>query len=525
MALYAFDGTWDKPDVRAALAVSSARAGRGYEPSAPSDSENTNVILFGAHYDPDWSTDDTVQSADAETRNAFYTDGVGTRFTVLGIGQTLGGLFGAGGKRRVRKMYGYLCRRHPHDPIIDLVGFSRGAATAVHFANTLAEWGVADPADKHTIPRWSKHLGWSRFKKPPAGAPRPSVRFVGLFDEVATFGLPIKGLRNRISVTWFVKTLPDIVERSFHAMALDEVRRSFELIDPEPVDPEATINYSVWFRGVHRNIGGGHPDRGLSDITLIWMLEMLVYAIERQRDPAHVPPSSVIAALDSHDQMVIPLLGIADHVTPFRPDPNGFIPRKASTKRTAWRTDSVDGRLLVHHTAEARSRTNPADFYGDNLGMLVRIPANRELVYDAPLLREPTPRLLAVEQARRAFRSIPVRPRAWLKLGDDHIYRSDHFLGIGTEASRYETSDARSVIAASAFIQIVAAWLLAGAPDDFDPQTIAPTPRSREQRQKGTSSYEEFPTMTDAELTEAVDICCRIFKLLEAQGQCTRELS
>jgi len=28
----------------------------------------------------------------------------------------------------------------------------------------------------------------------------------------------------------------------------------------------------VWFPGVHSNIGGGYPDRGLSDITLDWMI-------------------------------------------------------------------------------------------------------------------------------------------------------------------------------------------------------------------------------------------------------------
>src|SRR5699024_722199 len=29
----------------------------------------------------------------------------------------------------------------------------------------------------------------------------------------------------------------------------------------------------VWFAGVHSDIGGGYPERGLGDVTLTWMLD------------------------------------------------------------------------------------------------------------------------------------------------------------------------------------------------------------------------------------------------------------
>ena len=65
MALYAFDGTWNE--------------------NSAQDNSDTNVVKFKELYDGE---------------NIKYIEGVGTRFGVLG--QTLGGLFGAGGKRNSR---------------------------------------------------------------------------------------------------------------------------------------------------------------------------------------------------------------------------------------------------------------------------------------------------------------------------------------------------------------------------------------------------------------------------------------
>ena len=99
MALYAFDGTWneakDKDD---------------------SHAQNTNVFRFHQAYHKHSNTDD------------FYLPGVGTRLGV--VGKIFGGAFGLGELPRLDEAYDHLCAAWAAgDRPIDIVGFSRGAAT------------------------------------------------------------------------------------------------------------------------------------------------------------------------------------------------------------------------------------------------------------------------------------------------------------------------------------------------------------------------------------------------------------
>ncbi len=117
MSLYAFDGTWNqKKD--------------GEDP----DYTNTNVVRFHAAY------------AKNSGRPEFYVEGVGTRFQA--IGQALGGVFGLGELTRIEEGYKQLCREWiatSGKAPIDIVGFSRGAATALDFCNYLLDRGIRDP--------------------------------------------------------------------------------------------------------------------------------------------------------------------------------------------------------------------------------------------------------------------------------------------------------------------------------------------------------------------------------------------
>jgi len=208
MALYAFNGTWNKDDPE-----QSGSAG-----------DDSNVVKFREAYTKRW----------------YYTDGVGTRLGPLG--KVLGGLIGAGGHTRVREALEALnANINKGDKLIDVVGFSRGAALALHFVNEV---------DKY-------------FQHAP-------VRFLGLFDTVPSFGVP----GNDVNLLWKL-WLPDNVQRCFHAMALDERRQNFpvqRLKGPRGENPPGTRLEEVWFRGVHGDIGGGE-NVGLTSIALSWMLE------------------------------------------------------------------------------------------------------------------------------------------------------------------------------------------------------------------------------------------------------------
>ena len=216
MTLYAFDGTWNSDEV--------------------DDIQDTNVVRFKELY---------------VGNNSEYLEGVGTRFGK--IGEILGGLFGAGGKTRIDEMYDELCENwKTGDQVIDIIGFSRGAALAVHFANKIGEEGISVSSGR---------------------VDRPRVRFLGLWDIVGSFGLSFNNVLNfqAINLGWKIDTVHQCVEHCFHAMALNERREAFQVTRLDPEDRYDNIS-EVWFRGVHSDIGGGNENVPRSNIALQWML-------------------------------------------------------------------------------------------------------------------------------------------------------------------------------------------------------------------------------------------------------------
>ncbi len=216
MALYAFDGTWNSDEV--------------------DDTEDTNVVRFKELY---------------AGNNAEYLEGVGTRFGKLG--HFLGGIFGSGGKTRIDEMYAELCENwEKGDQTIDIIGFSRGAALAVHFANKIGAEGVALQNGQAEPVR---------------------IRFLGIWDLVGSFGLSFDTFVNfqEINLGWNIDTVHQCVDHCYHAMALDERRETFNVTRLDSDNQYDNIS-EVWFRGVHSDVGGGNANVARSNIALQWML-------------------------------------------------------------------------------------------------------------------------------------------------------------------------------------------------------------------------------------------------------------
>jgi uncharacterized protein (DUF2235 family) len=212
MALYAFDGTWNAASM--------------YDDQEQDD--ETNVARFSETYD-------------GET---WYVAGPGTRFGK--VGKVVGGVAGAGGFERVEEGYKQLCNTFAAgDRTIDIIGFSRGAALALDFANRIRSEGVRKPGSKALAEE------------------NPQIRFLGLWDVVGSFGIPIGRVFNKVNLGHRL-SLPESVEYCFHAMAMDERRQTFRVT--------RLLNaYEVWFRGAHSDVGGGNGNVGLSCIALRWM--------------------------------------------------------------------------------------------------------------------------------------------------------------------------------------------------------------------------------------------------------------
>src|SRR5690606_29892927 len=143
---------------------------------------------------------------------------------------------------------------------IDILGFSRGAALARHFGNLV---------NQHVDRGLFSYLDEARGRITAC----VDLRFMGLFDTVAQFGLAGSHNANydlSIAAAW---------EWVAHAVALHERRWMFPVVSAADADGHNIVEAP--FIGAHADIGGGtlYEDDGqpktrgdLADVALNWML-------------------------------------------------------------------------------------------------------------------------------------------------------------------------------------------------------------------------------------------------------------
>ena len=226
-------------------------------------------------------------------QRSFYQGGVGTD-PVRGrlrrrMRRAAAGAFGWGLDEHIREAYRWLIREFEPGDELFLFGFSRGAYTVRSLTGLIRNCGLLLPRYSDLVDRAMKHYrarGASSHPDAPASTAFRSnyshdyvrVRFLGVWDTVgalgipAWFGMPAR-LLNRHYEFHDVR-LSRMVERACHALAIDERRRSFKPSLWKQCDgrPREGIE-QVWFAGVHGDVGGGYAKRGLSDLTLRWMVK------------------------------------------------------------------------------------------------------------------------------------------------------------------------------------------------------------------------------------------------------------
>ncbi|MCK1477246.1 DUF2235 domain-containing protein [Bradyrhizobium sp. 197] len=264
---------------------------------------------------------------------AYYIKGVGTAgWAPLAA---LDGATGIGVPGNVRKLYRFLCWNWREGDEIYIFGFSRGAFTARTLASLIASQGLV-PAEikgepvshaemaRNAMTAWRKYrrssvpfyktlptiwiariirdvllfvyhrLFFHRFyrtvRKAMAGRKNVKIEFLGLFDSVEAFGVPIEELR--VAIDWSIWPISFRNHRPSrkakhicHALALDDERTTFHplRIDQSALAEGQTVK-EVWFAGVHSDIGGGYPDSTLSFVPLVWMAEQLGGQLRFQKD-------------------------------------------------------------------------------------------------------------------------------------------------------------------------------------------------------------------------------------------------
>jgi uncharacterized protein (DUF2235 family) len=255
---------------------------------------------------------------------AVFGDGVGT--SSVKILRVLGLALGVGVKRNVLNLYKFLCRNYKAGDHIWAFGFSRGAFTVRVLVGLIHREGLVSFNSEAELARnalaayrayrkkaFSTYIPWvlvgrkvrdllvsiwntitggrsyAEVEKETAGLKRDSIKvhFVGVWDTVVAYGLPIDELTRAVDKwVWPMKfrdeSLLLSVRHARHALSLDDERRTFHPIPWNESTEKDLIGKGrvpagrlrqVWFAGAHSDVGGGYPDDGLSLVPLCWMID------------------------------------------------------------------------------------------------------------------------------------------------------------------------------------------------------------------------------------------------------------
>ena len=222
--VFNFDGTGDEPD----------DVKKSAEDKGISNIYKLHLLLGGGTPD--------VTTPDGGEQYTFYYKGIGTSRFVLWrlLNEGFGPPWGDA-QRILRAACRDFARNYKKDDRVVIFGFSRGAALARMFISKILK------KDKNI-----------------------DVAFLGVFDTVVEIG-SLK--RRNAEYLGEPGTLDERVQRAVHIVALDEDRITFRptLINKDQ-PPNLDRILELWFPGIHTDIGGSHPDDGLGDLALDFMI-------------------------------------------------------------------------------------------------------------------------------------------------------------------------------------------------------------------------------------------------------------
>lgn len=291
--------------------------GQGHGNLAPVFAKGRNIVLLSDGTGNSaakmfktniWRLYEALDLSPGSNQVAFYDDGVGT--STLRPLVILGGALGFGLKRNVKQLYTFLCRNYEQGDGIYACGFSRGAFTIRVLVGLISTQGVIPGRDMHpdelrrqvnaayAADRKDYKTSWGHWRKQsaatatnpdrkiPSGRLAAQITFLGLWDTVDAYGLPIDELKRGLDYWLLGLSFPDqdlspIVKRACHALALDDERRTFHpVLWNERVEKDLVARglvekdriSQVWFAGMHSNVGGGYPKDALAHVSLNWMI-------------------------------------------------------------------------------------------------------------------------------------------------------------------------------------------------------------------------------------------------------------
>lgn len=262
----------------------------------------------------------TAPDGSSAAQVVYYDPGVGTERSLLS--KLSGGAFGEGLSSNVLDAYRFIVDNYAEGDELWFFGFSRGAFTVRSLSGLIRKSGILRKAHSDLAQR-AFDLYRARSRTPEDRASRngvdgepalsfrrdhsvipASIQFIGVFDTVGAIGIPVSP---RNVLYYFARRkwgfhdvdLSTRVRFGYQALAIDERRPAFTPsiwnVQAAPAGVTQTVEQR-WFPGVHSDVGGGLPERGLAETALRWMLDR-ASAAGLAVDPAYAQPEDPSARL------------------------------------------------------------------------------------------------------------------------------------------------------------------------------------------------------------------------------------
>ncbi len=341
LLLFAFDGTNNTDDL---------------EELRKDHTTITNVVRFREAYRAD-----PGEPATADGTPYFYVTGAGKDDPGFGSSSAVDAWLGLTIEDRAYymadRLVGYIERLKKLEIAgrqinLDIVGFSRGAASARDFANMISDLidaAQSEPRDpeKNAPNRLAElargitkqaHQQVLYFLEGGMVLPRRTVaqrlspqsylqriqtsldylrascvhlnlRFLGLFDTVPHYGRDATNDLQELRLA-----IPDSVDYAVHAIAINEHRKDFPAVSihQAPGSPNTNNRVEAGFLGAHADIGGGYGEGDLSNVAFMWVVKHAAEAWGQNADFAFI-------RMKNWNLSAILFSMIASEFIPFRP--------------------------------------------------------------------------------------------------------------------------------------------------------------------------------------------------------------
>ena len=262
--------------------------------------------------------DSCVPNNDGKKQLAFHVEGIGTK---MGR-KSFEGITGFGSVGKMLDAYMFLASKYHTLDSVYLFGFSRGAYAARLLAGFVDCVGVLyrssraevesvfrlylkDPkAVQRSIRATHKRLKLQDLELPPIsveGGNMP-IHFLGIWDTVMALGFQRTTYQsNEVMAKHQIAQLPRFIRNCRHALALHDLRRSFEPLPILAKTDTAQTLLQTWFAGAQSDIGGGYDDAidniQRSDACLAWMFhEAVAFGLKYTDSPVLLDAAKLSAA-------------------------------------------------------------------------------------------------------------------------------------------------------------------------------------------------------------------------------------